>query len=66
MRFKSYEPAEMMLSYPSSIKKGCLTCQWLDNVDKHLYAKEVRALRGYFGPPRRLKFKNCFSAFSSH
>ena len=28
--------------------------------------KEVCALRGYFGPPRRLTNKNCFSAFSSH
>ena len=39
MRFKSYEPAEMMLSKPISIKKGCYTCQWLHNVDMHLYAK---------------------------
>ena len=29
----------MMLNKPSSIKKGCYTCQWLDNVDMHLYAK---------------------------
>ena len=28
----------MMLSKPLSIKKGCYTCQWLDNVDMHLYA----------------------------
>ena len=39
MRFKSYEPAEMMLSKPISIKKGCYTCQWLHNLDMHLYAK---------------------------
>ena len=30
--------AEMMLSKPSSIKKGCYTYQWLDNIDMHLYA----------------------------
>ena len=35
----SPQPAEMMLSKPSSIKKGCYTCQWLDNVDMHLYSK---------------------------
>ena len=29
----------MMLSKPLSIKKGCYICQWLDNVDMHLYAK---------------------------
>ena len=32
-----YEPAEMMLSKPSPIKKGCCTCQWLDNVNMHLF-----------------------------
>ena len=37
MPFKNYEPAEMMLSKPSSIKKGCYTCQWLDSVDMHFY-----------------------------
>ena len=35
----SQQPAEMMLSKPLSIKKGCYTCQWLDNVDMYLYAK---------------------------
>ena len=39
MGFKSYEPAEMMLSKARSVKKGCYTCQWLDNSDMHLYAK---------------------------
>ena len=29
----------MMLGKPLSIKKGCYICQWLDNVDMHLYAK---------------------------
>ena len=29
----------MMLSKSLSIKKGCYICQWLDNVDMHLYAK---------------------------
>ena len=29
-------------------------------------SKEVRALRGYFSPPIRLKNKNCFSPFCSH
>ena len=29
----------MVLSKPLSIKKGCYTCQWLDNVDMHSYAK---------------------------
>ena len=39
-RIRDYtNDAEMMLSKPSSIKKGCYTCQWLDNVDIHLYAK---------------------------
>ena len=45
MRLKSYEhfncpqPAEMMLSKSSSIKKDSYTCPWLYNVDIHLYAK---------------------------
>ena len=29
---------EMMLSKTLSIKNGHHTCQWLDNVDMHLYA----------------------------
>ena len=33
------QPAEMMLSKPSSTKKGRYTCQRLDNVDVQLYAK---------------------------
>ena len=33
------QPAEMMLCKPLSIKEGCYTCQWLDNVDMHFYAK---------------------------
>ena len=28
----------MMLSKPSSIKKGCYICRWLDKVDMHMYA----------------------------
>ena len=35
----SQQPAEMMLSKPSSIKKNWYTCQWLDNFDMYLYAK---------------------------
>ena len=31
--------AEMMLSKPLYMKKGYYTCQWLDNVDMHLYGK---------------------------
>ena len=27
--------------------------------------KELRALRGFFGPPMRLKYKNCFSPICS-
>ena len=44
--FKSYEPfadwsqqAALMLSKPSSIKKSCYSCQWLENVDMNMYAK---------------------------
>ena len=37
--FKSYEAAEIMLSKPLSVKKGCWTFQSLDNFDMHLYAK---------------------------
>ena len=38
--FKWLQPAEMILSRPSAIKKVCwYTCQWLDNVDTHWYAK---------------------------
>ena len=33
------QPAETMLSNPASIYKGCYTCQWLDKVDMHVYAK---------------------------
>ena len=29
----------LMLSKSSSNKKGCLACQWLGNVDMHMYAK---------------------------
>ena len=28
-----------MLSKPASIKKGCYTCQWLDNADMNLHEK---------------------------
>ena len=33
------QPVEIIHSKPSSIKNGFYTCQWLDNVDIHLYAK---------------------------
>ena len=33
MQFKSYEPAEVLLSKPLSINKCCYTCQWLNIVD---------------------------------
>ena len=35
------QPAEIMLNKPSSIKKDCYmyTCQWLGNIDMHMYAK---------------------------
>ena len=39
MCFKSNDLTKMMLSKPTSIKKGYFTCQWLDNDDRHLYAK---------------------------
>ena len=29
----------LILSKVSSINKGCYTCQWLDSVDMHTYAK---------------------------
>ena len=32
------QPAEIMLSKPSSMKKGYYPCQWLDNDDMHFYA----------------------------
>ena len=41
MPFMDYEPAEMMLSKPSSIKKGCYAYQWLDSVDMHLYDQYI-------------------------
>ena len=28
--------------------------------------KELRVLRGFFGPPMRLKYKNCFSPMCSY
>ena len=33
------QPAEIMLSKPSSIRKGRFACQWLGNVDMHVYVK---------------------------
>ena len=46
MRFKSNELFHYVITTGkndaqqiSSIKKGCYKCQWLDNVDMHLYAK---------------------------
>ena len=33
------EQAGLTLSKPSSIKKGDFACQWLENVDMHMYAK---------------------------
>ena len=33
------QQAGLMLSKPSSILKGGFACQWLLNVDKHVYAK---------------------------
>ena len=48
MWFKGYElfheqpqPAEM-LSKPLSSKKGCYTCQWLDNVDMHCMQNVIK------------------------
>ena len=33
------QQAGLVLSKPSSIKKGGFTCQWLGNVDMHIFAK---------------------------
>ena len=32
---KRPQPAKTILSNPSSIKNGCYTCQWFDNVGIH-------------------------------
>ena len=42
-RLVSYESAEMMLSKPSSIKKGCYIYQWLDNID--IYYKQSNEIQ---------------------
>ena len=44
------QPAEMILTKPSSIKEGYYACQWLDNVDIYFrlgseinaYLKEIK------------------------
>ena len=36
------QPAQMILNKSSSINEGCYTCQWLDNVDMHLYANLIQ------------------------
>ena len=46
LRFKSYEHFDLLTTYgwndaqkTLDHQKMCYTCQWLDNVDMHLYAK---------------------------
>ena len=49
-----------------SVQSGQHLC-YLESIVVNLAScEELRALRGYFGPPMRLKNENCFSPNSSY
>ena len=56
----------MMYRFMQYLAEDEIDLKKTDPSENRVYVKEVRALRGYFGPPWKLKNKNCFSAFSSH
>ena len=62
------QKAGLVLSKPSSIKKGGFACQWLDNVDMHTYAIFVqnicdsRVMKILLAANRRTDSHNEYSA----